>query len=212
MGEDVDREKLAGSELLVPLNVYLEAGVHIGTYMCTKHMERFVFKQRPDGPYIIDVKKIDERIRIAGRFIAAYKPESVLAVSARPYGFQPVQRFAELTGGKAVVGRFIPGTLTNPNLSTYIEPDIIVVTDPRVDLQALLEASRVGIPVVAIVSTDSKTSNVDLVIPGNNKGRKSLAVIYWLLARQTLRERGVLPSSGELSTGPETFETKVPSK
>ncbi|MEM3947992.1 MAG: 30S ribosomal protein S2, partial [Zestosphaera sp.] len=111
MSEDVDRERLAGSELLVPLNLYLEAGVHIGTYMCTKHMERFVYRQRPDGPYIIDVKKIDERIRVAGKFLASYKPESVLAVSARPYGFQPVQRFAEITGGKAIVGRFIPGTL-----------------------------------------------------------------------------------------------------
>ncbi|MEM3949015.1 MAG: 30S ribosomal protein S2, partial [Zestosphaera sp.] len=102
--------------------------------------------------------------------------------------------------------------LTNPNLSAYIEPDILVVTDPRVDQQALLEASRIGIPVVAIVSTDSKTNNIDLVIPGNNKGRKSLAVIYWLLARQTLRERGLIPSTGELSVGPETFETRVLSK
>ncbi len=212
MSEDVDREKLAGSELLVPLNIYLEAGVHIGTYMCTKHMEKFVYRQRPDGPYIIDVKKIDERIRIAGKFIASFRPDAVLAVSARPYGFQPVQKFAELTGGKSIVGRFIPGTLTNPNLSIYIEPEVLIVTDPRVDQQALIEASRIGIPVVAIVSTDSKTSNVDLVIPGNNKGRKSLAVIYWLLTRQVLRERGILPPTGELSVGPDAFETKVLSK
>lgn len=190
MSEDVDREKLAGSELLVPLNIYLEAGVHIGTYMCTKHMEKFVYRQRPDGPYIIDVKKIDERIRIAGKFIASFRPDTVLAVSARPYGFQPVQKFAELTGGKSIVGRFIPGTLTNPNLSIYTEPEVLIVTDPRVDQQALIEASRIGIPVVAIVSTDSKTSNVDLVIPGNNKGRKSLAVTYWLLTRQVLRREG----------------------
>ncbi len=212
MSEDVDREKLAGSELLVPLNIYLEAGVHIGTYMCTKHMEKFVYRQRPDGPYIIDVKKIDERIRIAGKFIASFRPDTVLAVSARPYGFQPVQKFAELTGGKSIVGRFIPGTLTNPNLSIYTEPEVLIVTDPRVDQQALIEASRIGIPVVAIVSTDSKTSNVDLVIPGNNKGRKSLAVIYWLLTRQVLRERGILPPTGELSVGPDAFETKVLSK
>ena len=196
-------------ELLVPLNVYLEAGVHIGTYMCTKHMKKFVYKQRPDGPYILDVRKIDERIRIAAKFLARFKPESILAVSARQYGFTPVRKFAEFTGAKYIVGRFIPGTLTNPRLETYVEPEVLLASDPRVDQQAIIEASKVGIPVVAIASTDAKLSYVDLVIPGNNKGRKSLAVIYWLLARQILRERGVLPPDGNLPVGPEEFETKV---
>ncbi len=199
-------------ELLVPINVYLESGVHIGTHMCTKHMKKFVYKLKPDGPYILDVRKIDERIRIAAKFIARYKPENVLAVSARQYGFTPVQKFAEFTNAKAVVGRFIPGTLTNPYLDIYVEADILVVTDPRVDQQAITEASKIGIPVVAIASTDAKLSNVDLVIPGNNKGRKSLAVIYWLLTRQVLRERGVLAPDGELPVGPEAFETKVVSR
>ncbi len=199
-------------ELLVPINVYLESGVHIGTHMCTKHMKKFVYKLKPDGPYILDVRKIDERIRIAAKFIARYKPENVLAVSARQYGFTPVQKFAEFTNAKAVVGRFIPGTLTNPYLDIYVEADILIVTDPRVDQQAIIEASKIGVPVVAIASTDAKLSNVDLVIPGNNKGRKSLAVIYWLLTRQVLRERGVLAPDGELPVGPEAFETKVVSR
>ncbi len=196
-------------ELLVPLNVYLEAGVHIGTYICTKHMKKFVYKQRPDGPYILDIRKIDERLRIAARFIARFKPEAVLAVSARQYGFTPVRKFAEYTGAKYIVGRFIPGTLTNPWLETYVEPDVLIVTDPRVDQQAVNEAASIGIPVVAIASTDAKLSYVDVVIPGNNKGRRSLAVIYWLLTRQVLRERGVLPPDGELEVGPEAFETKL---
>ncbi|MCD6428922.1 MAG: 30S ribosomal protein S2 [Desulfurococcales archaeon] len=199
-------------ELLVPINVYLESGVHIGTHMCTKHMKKFVYKLKPDGPYILDVRKIDERIRIAAKFIARYKPENVLAVSARQYGFTPVQKFAEFTNAKAVVGRFIPGTLTNPYLDIYVEADILIVTDPRVDQQAIVEASKIGIPVVAVASTDAKLSNVDLVIPGNNKGRKSLAVIYWLLTRQVLRERGVLAPDGELPVGPDAFETKVVSR
>ncbi|RLG76169.1 MAG: 30S ribosomal protein S2 [Thermoprotei archaeon] len=199
-------------ELLVPINVYLESGVHIGTHMCTKHMKKFVYKLKPDGPYILDVRKIDERIRIAAKFIARYKPENVLAVSARQYGFTPVQKFAEFTNAKAVIGRFIPGTLTNPYLDMYVEADILIVTDPRVDQQAIIEASKIGIPVVAIASTDAKLSNVDLVIPGNNKGRKSLAVIYWLLTRQVLRERGALAPDGELPVGPEAFETKVVSR
>ncbi|MCD6084157.1 MAG: 30S ribosomal protein S2, partial [Desulfurococcales archaeon] len=163
-------------------------------------------------PYILDVRKIDERIRIAAKFIARYKPENVLAVSARQYGFTPVQKFAEFTNAKAVVGRFIPGTLTNPYLDIYVEADVLIVTDPRVDQQAITEASKIGIPVVAIASTDAKLSSVDLVIPGNNKGRKSLAVIYWLLTRQVLRERGTLAPDGELPAGPDVFETKVVSR
>jgi len=196
-------------ELLAPLDLYLSAGVHIGTHICTKHMERFVYKLRPDGLYILNVKLIDERIRVAAKFLSKFTPESVLAVSARQYGFKPVERFAYFIGGKAIIGRFIPGTLTNPRLNSYIEPDVVVITDPRADTQALNEAARVGIPVVAIASTDSKLSNIDLIIPGNNKGRKSLAVIYWLLARQVLRERGVIPPNGDLPVSYEEFETKV---
>ncbi len=204
-----DRERGGSIELLVPLNIYLESGVHIGTHMCTKHMKRFVYKQKPEGPYVLDIRKIDERIRIAAKFIARYQPEAVLAVSARQYGFTPVRKFAELTGGKAITGRFVPGTLTNPWLKHYVEPDILIATDPRVDQQAILEASKIGIPVVAIASTDAKLSSVDLVIPGNNKGRRSLALIYWLLTRQVLRERGVIPPDGDLEVKVESFETKV---
>lgn len=196
-------------ELLAPLDIYLAAGVHIGTHICTKHMERFVYKLRPDGLYILNVRLIDERIRTAAKFIARFNPEYVLAVSARQYGFKPIEMFAHLTSGKYVAGRFIPGTLTNPRIKTYTEADVLIVTDPRTDIQALTEASKIGIPVVAIASTDSKLSNVDLVVPGNNKGRRSLAVIYWLLTRQVLRERGVIPSNGELSVSIEDFETKV---
>ncbi len=205
-----DRSDRGGSiELLVPLNMYLESGVHIGTHMCTKHMKKFVYKQKPEGPYVLDIRKIDERIRIAAKFIARYPQDAVLAVSARQYGFTPVKKFAEVTGGKAVTGRFVPGTLTNPWLKHYVEPDILIATDPRVDQQAILEASKIGIPVVAIASTDAKLSSVDLVIPGNNKGRRSLALIYWLLARQVLRERGVIPPDGDLPVSVESFETKV---
>jgi len=213
MGESKDekayRESISSVELLIPINTYLEAGVHIGTHMCTQHMKRFVYKQKPEGPYIIDIRKTDERIRIAAKFISRYKPERVLAVSARQYGFTPVRKFAELTGAKAIVGRFIPGTLTNPRLKHYIEPEIMIVTDPRVDQQAILEASKIGIPVVAIASTDAKLSWIDLVIPANNKGRKSLALVYWLLTRQILRERGVIDMKGDLPVGPDAFETKV---
>ncbi len=196
-------------ELLIPLEQYLMAGVHIGTHICNKFMEKFVYRVRPDGLYILDVRRVDERIRVAARFIARYEPEKILAVSARTFGFTPVSKFCALTRCKAVTGRFIPGTLTNPRLEHYTEPDLLIVTDPRADSQAIDEAASIGIPIVALVDTDNRTSNIDLIIPANNKGRKSLALLYWLLARQVLRERGELPPDGDLPVPVEEFETKV---
>ena len=194
-------------ELLVPLELYLQAGVHIGTHTCTKHMERFVFRVRPDGLYILDIKKTDERLRIAGKFLSRFEPSKIMVVSTRQYGRQPVLKFAEFVGAKPGVDRFIPGTLTNPKLECYYEPDVIILTDPRIDSQPLDEALEIGIPVVAFASTDNKLDGIDLVIPANNKGRKSIALLYWILARQILRERGSIGPNDNLPVGPEAFET-----
>ncbi|RLG87483.1 MAG: 30S ribosomal protein S2 [Thermoprotei archaeon] len=207
--EQAQARESRGPELLVPLELYLSAGVHIGTHSCTKHMERFVFKVRPDGLYIIDIRKTDERLRIAAGLLSRYEPETILAVAARQYGHRPVQRFAEFVKARAIVGRFIPGTLTNPKLEWFVEPEVLVVTDPRTDDQALTEALEVGIPVVAFASTDNRLSGVDLVIPGNNKGRRSLALLYWILARQVLRERKELGPDEDLPVSFEDFETKL---
>lgn len=176
-------------EYLIPPDEYLAAGVHIGTQIRTGDMKKFIYKVRPDGLYVLDIKKLDERIRIAGKFLARF--EKILAVSARQYGQKPVMMFARAIGCDYVIGRFIPGTLTNPMLKEYREPDVLIVTDPAIDGQAVEEASRVGIPVVALCDTNNSTANVDLVIPTNNKGRKALALVYWLLAREVLRNRGV---------------------
>ena len=194
----------------MPLEQYLAAGVRIGTHIKTKAMERFIYGVRPDGLYILDVRKLDERIRIAAKMIARYEPSSVVVVSARPYGFQPVKMFCAYTGAIPIVGRFIPGTFTNPSLPRYLEPDLLIATDPRADEQAVDEASAVGIPVIALCDTDNFCSNVDLIIPVNNKGRKSLALTYWLLARQVLRERGELGPDEDLPVPVEAFETKLP--
>lgn len=196
-------------ELLIPLEMYLAAGVRIGTRMKSKPMERFIYSVRPDGLYLLDVKKTDERIRTAAKFIAQYDPHRVVAVSARQYGQRPVKKFCAIVGCIPIVGRFPPGTFTNPSLSKYIEADLLIVTDPRMDAQAVEEASRAGIPVVALCDTDSPLQFIDLVIPVNNKGRRSLALVYWLLARQVLRERGDLPPDGDLPALIDDFEARV---
>jgi len=204
-----EEKQLEEEGLLVPLETYLATGVRIGTRMKSKFMERFIYSVRPDGLYLFDVKKIDERIRIAAKFISRYNPSRVVVVSARPYGYRPVQKFCGLTGCKPIVGRFPPGTFTNPSLNNYISADLLMVTDPRVDSQAISEAARVGIPVVGLCDTDSPVEYVDLIIPTNNKGRKALAFIYWLLAREILRERRELPPDGELPVPINEFEARV---
>lgn len=194
-------------DLLVPRRVYEEHQVHIGTKVKTKDMLRFVDHVRNDGLYIIDVRKTDERIRVAGKFLARFPPDKILVVSQRIYGHRPIEMFAKVVGAKAIPGRMIPGTLTNPSLPHFIEPDVIILTDPAVDQQALREAARMRIPIVAIVDVNNRLSFVDLAIPANNKGRKSLALIYWLLAREILKNRGDIKDYSEFTYKPEDFET-----
>ncbi len=182
------------ADLLIPVEDYLGAGVHIGTQQKTKDMERFIHRVRDDGLYVLDVSQTDSRIRTAADFLANYDPEQVLVTSSRQYGRFPAKKFADAIGARARTGRFIPGTLTNPDYKGYIEPDIVVVTDPIGDSQAVKEAITVGIPVIAMCDSNNQTSNVDLVVPTNNKGRRALSVIYWLLANETLDRRGAEPT------------------
>ncbi|MDH5688682.1 MAG: 30S ribosomal protein S2, partial [Candidatus Bathyarchaeota archaeon] len=151
----------------------------------------------------------DERIRVAAKFLARFDPPKIAVVAARLYARDPVAKFCEVTGATPIVERFIPGMLSNPIYPGRIEPDVVMVSDPRADSQAVREASSTGIPVVALCSTDNSFSDVDLVIPTNNKGRRALATIYWLLARQILRERGEIASDGDLQIPIEEFEVKL---
>ncbi|RKD94958.1 30S ribosomal protein S2 [Halopiger aswanensis] len=182
------------ADLLIPVEDYLGAGVHIGTQQKTSDMERFIHRVRTDGLYVLDVSKTDQRIRTAADFLANYDPEQILVTSSRQYGRFPAEKFAEAVGARARTGRFIPGTLTNPKYDGYIEPDVLVVTDPIGDAQAVKEAITVGIPVIAMCDSNNQVSNVDLVVPTNNKGRKALSVVYWLLANEVLDRRGAEPS------------------
>ncbi len=195
--------------LLLPRDTLLSAGIHIGTRMKTLDMEPFIYRVRPDGLFVLDVKKTDDRIRVTAKFLSRYEPKKVAVAATRLYAHEPVKKFCQLTGAMPLIGRFIPGQLSNPQYSNRIDPEVIIVSDPRADAQAVKEASKVGIPIVALCSTDNEFAGVDLVIPTNNKGRRALAVIFWLLARQVLRERGELAADKELPASIEDFEAKV---
>jgi len=195
--------------MMVTEEVYMTSGVHIGTRQKTADIKEFIYKVRNDGLYIIDVKKTDERIKAAAKFLAKYDPSKILVVSVRQYGQKPVRKLGEITGIQVLDGRFQPGTLTNPNAKTFLEPEIIVLTDPLADIQALHEAKNIGIPVIALCDTNNETKYIDYVIPTNNKGRRALALIYWLLARAILREQGKISSDEEFTTTVEDFEAEI---
>ena len=179
------------ASLLLPFETYEENAVNIGTQQKSADMARFIDTVRDDGLYLLDVNMTDARIRSTAIFLNKYDAPRIMVVSARQYGQRPARLFAEAIGANAAVGRFIPGSLTNPALRSYVEPDVLFVTDPAADQQALKEAVNSGLPVVGIVDANNNLRNVDIAVPANNKGRRSLALIYWLLAREVLNVREV---------------------
>lgn len=203
------QEPIIVEELLLPRDTILSAGIHIGTRMKTRDMEPFIYRVRSDGLFVLDVKKTDDRIRAAAKFLARFEPSKVAVAAARLYAQEPIRKFCEVTGATPIVGRFIPGLLSNPLYPNRVDPEVIVVSDPRADAQGVKEASNQGIPIVALCSTDNEFAGIDLVIPTNNKGRRALAVVFWLLARQILRERGELAADKDPTVTIEDFEAKI---
>ena len=193
------------TQFLVPQDQYLKAGIHIGTKFRTKYMEQFIYKTRPDGLSVLNLQKIDERIRLAANFLSKYNPEDILIISRRENGWKAVKLFGKLTGVKVFAGRYPPGILTNPQLENYLEVKIILVTDSWPDRNAIKDALQVGIPVVALCDTNNQTNNLDFVVPCNNKGKKSLGLFFYILAREYLKNRGVIKKDSDFKATVDDF-------
>ena len=175
-------------KMLVDKTEYLTAGVHIGMKSCTPYMKQFVYKIRDDGLAVFNLQMVDERIAIAGKFLSGFN--RMLVVSRKDSAAKAITKFAEITGAKAVSGRFSPGTLTNPMYKDFFEPDVVLVIDPLVDEQVIKEARRKRVPIVALCDTFNTAKDIDLCIPINNNGKKSLALVFWILGREILKNRG----------------------
>ncbi|HIH15973.1 MAG TPA: 30S ribosomal protein S2 [Candidatus Diapherotrites archaeon] len=208
--ETAAEEQESGSNtVLLEQEKYLKTGAHIGTKFKSGEMRKYIYKVRKDGLKVLNIETLDQRLAIAARFLAQFPAKNVVAVSRKLYGQTPAKAFAEAIGGTCIVGRFVPGTLTNPAAKRFVEAKAVIVTEPEPDYQAIAEAKVVRIPVLALCSTNNSTKNVDLVIPINNKGRKSLALAYWLLAREFLKANGSISSDAEFTKSVEDFEYKM---
>lgn len=192
-------------KFLVPTDEYLKSGIHIGTKFKTRYMEKFIYKTRPDGLSVLNLQKIDERLSIAAKFLAQYNPEDILVVGRRESAWKPIKMFGQVTGAKVFAGRYPPGILTNPNLENYIEIKVLLTVDSGPDRNAVIDAMKMGVPIVAICDTNNQTNNIDLVIPSNNKGKKSLGLFFWILAREYLRNRNIIKNNEELKEKIEDF-------
>ncbi|KAL4002903.1 ribosomal protein S2 [Acanthocheilonema viteae] len=169
----------------------LACQTHVGAANCDFQMEQYVWKRRADGIHIIHLRKTWEKLLLAARAIAAIdNPADVCVVSARPYAQRALLKFAAHTGSTPIFGRFTPGCLTNQIQKQFKEPRLLIVSDPRVDHQAVTEASYVGVPVISFCNTDSPLKFIDIAIPCNNKGVQSIGLMWWLLAREVLLIKG----------------------
>jgi small subunit ribosomal protein S2 len=193
-------------------NDYLEAGIHIATKVKTPGMKKFIYKVRDDGLYLLDLKTIDSRINVAASMVARYDPKDIIVTASRIYAIPAAEKFAEAINAKFIRGRVTPGIFTNPLRENFTEPKLIFISDSRNEKQAVKEASKIGIPIIALSDTDNITKFIDLIVPVNNRGRRSLAFVYYLLAREVLKKRGTIKSNEEFAYKVDDFEAKVEMK
>jgi len=190
---------------LVPTDQYLKSGIHIGTKFRTKYMSKFIYKTRPDGLSVLNLQETNDRLGLAAAMLANYEPKDILVVCRRENGWKPAKMFSKYTGAEVFAGRYPPGIITNPDLENFRDIKIMLVTDSWVDRNAVQDALKSGVPIIALCDTNNQSNNLDLIVPCNNKGKKSLGLVFWILANEYLRRTGKLKKTENIEVTPEDF-------
>ncbi len=189
---------------------YLTAGIHIGMKSCSKYMKKFVYKTREDGLSVFNLEEVDNRISVAAKFLSRFK--KIMVVSHKSVGDQAAKKFADVIGAKTAIGRFSPGTLTNPSYRDFYEPDVVLITDPLIDSQAVVEAKKRRVPIAALCDTPHEGTDVDMIIPVNNNGKKALALTFYILTREMMKIRGNIKKDSEFKFTLKDFGDDTPKK
>lgn len=176
--------------LLVPLDYYVKASIHIGTKVITKDMSKYVYRRRADGLAILNTKEIDKRIKLAAEFLSNYEPNQIILACKREAGWIAAEKFFQATGIRVFTKKYPAGIITNIALKKFFEPSLVMVADPWLDKNPMKDAIIINVPIVALCDTNNLTSGIDLVVPCNNKSNKSLGLVLWILAREYLKAIG----------------------
>ena len=200
---------MSDQSLLGPTEEYLKSGIHIGTKFKTKYMEKFIYKTRPDGLTVLNIQQIDERIRLASDMLSKYAPEEIVVISRRENGWKAVKQFGKMTGAKVFPGRYTPGLMTNPQLKNFLEVKIVMVIDAWPDKNAVMDAYKIGIPVIALCDTNNNANYLDLVIPCNNKGKKSLGILFLILTKRYMLARHMLKKEEDFKATMNDFSDEI---
>lgn len=183
---------MTDEKTLVPVEDYLTAGVHIGTKYKNGYTDKFIHRSRADGLKILNTEDVDARLKVLINFLSKYEPSEFAIMGRRDNAKKPLQLFNKLIGCDVFTGRYLPGKLTNAELEDYREYKVVIVCDPLTDKNILNEAFEQGIVTVGFCDTNNRTNKLDLVIPINNKGKKSLGLAFFLLAKHYLVNKGII--------------------
>ena len=207
--KDQDEEK---ENALVPIEDYLKSSIHLGTRVITPDMRSYVYKRRADGLAVFNTALLDDKLREGAEYLSKFAPENVIIVCKREAGWKAVDLFSKTTGIRAFTKKYPAGILTNSQLETFIETDLVFICDPWIDKNALTDANKIKIPVLSVCDTNNYTQGVAKIIPGNNKSAKSLGIIFYLLTKLYVESRGIKAEIPPISEFVEGWETLVPPK